>query len=147
MKKTNRSDSVQVIKDLKKVRSEISKMANRVTHVFDKQLVDFNITEEWRSIAGNVNAIECVLNSPECTVINMVFDNGGFIPRHKHNRQEEIFVVSGEIHDSINDVHITQGGVYIIPPNKPHEIRSDKAKLTVVFRPPFPKVILNAKSS
>jgi len=123
---------------LSNVRKKIRNLVNRVSYDFDNKVVDYDISSEWHELTDSVSAIECVLNGKECTVINMILREGSFISKHKHKRAEEIFVVSGEIIDDVNDVVTSEGNVYTIPLNKSHSIRSDYAKLTVVYRPPFP---------
>ena len=127
-------------KELIKAHDRIAMMANRVTMQFEKRTVDVDVEKVWRTIAPSVESIECALNGDDCTVLNVFFRQGGIIEKHKHDRQEEIFVVAGKIYDSINDVLITQGDRYIIPAHTYHQIESDYARLTVVFRPPFPVV-------
>lgn len=124
--------------------NKIAQMANRVSMQYEKKVVDLYIAKEWQNIAPSVESIECALNGDDCTVLNVRFGEGGVIGKHKHDRQEEIFVVAGEIYDSVNDVTVTQGDRYIIPANMQHQIESDYARLTVVFRPPFPRVISEA---
>lgn len=119
---------------------EITRMANRVVMQGGMQTFNLDITNKWTEVAPSVESIECALNGPDCTVLNVRFGKGGVIPKHKHDRLEEIFVVSGEIYDSVNDVRVTQGDRYIIPKDTPHQIESDNARLTVVFRPPFDRV-------
>ena len=123
---------------------KIAQMANRVTMQYEKKVVELDIAKEWQWIAPSVESIECALNGEDCTVLNVRFSHGGVIGKHRHDRQEEIFVVSGRIYDSVNDVTVEEGDRYIIPANMPHQIESDYARLTVVFRPPFPRVISEA---
>jgi quercetin dioxygenase-like cupin family protein len=134
------SEYDELQKKLKMIREEISEMANKVTMEFNNEIVDFTISNEWKKLTPNVIGIECALNDDCCTVINMKFKKDGIIYEHKHTRQEEIFVVSGSIYDFVNDIKTEQGGVYVIPPNKLHGLKSDKANITVVYRPPFPTV-------
>lgn len=132
------NETVQL--EIAKERSKIAQMANRITMKFDKKIVDVDIAKQWQWVAPSVESIECALNDSDCTVINVRFGPGGIVRRHRHDRQEEIFVVAGEIHDTISGVTTKQGDRYIIPKDTSHEIVSDYARLTVVFRPPFPKV-------
>lgn len=127
-------------KELQEAHDRIAKLANRITMQFDKKTINVDVEKVWQTIAPSVESIECALNGDDCTVLNVFFREGGIIEKHKHDRQEEIFVVAGEIYDSVNDVQITQGDRYIIPANTYHQIESDYARLTVVFRPPFPVV-------
>lgn len=136
----NLNEQSPVEKEIKKVRAQIARMANRVSMEVDRRVIDIDIEKEWKHIAPSVDAIECVLNGDDCTVLNVRFDRGGIISKHRHDRQEEIFVVSGRIYDSVNDVTVEEGDRYIIPANTPHQIESDYARLTVVFRPPYPRV-------
>lgn len=131
----------RVKEELTKVRKQISEMANRVTVTFDDEPVSINVTNDWYELAPSVSIIECSLNdASDCTILNVQFREGGVIKKHRHSRQEDIFVVSGSLHDYVNGIEIPEGTVYSIPPNKPHGFKSNNAKLTVVFRPPYPKV-------
>lgn len=132
--------SKEVEKYICEEHSKIATMASRITMRYEHRNVDIDIQSVWQYIAPSVESIECALNDTDCTVINVKFSNGGVIRKHKHDRQEEIFVVAGKIYDSVSGVTTEQGERYIIPKNTSHEIISDFARLTVVFRPPFPKV-------
>lgn len=117
----------------------IAKMADKVTIQFEKHNVNVNVVSQWQYIADHVESIECALNDDNCTVINVRFGKGGLMKKHKYDRIEEIFVVAGKIYDTISGITTTQGNTYIVPKDTYHEIKSDFARLTVVFRPPLPK--------
>ena len=126
---------------LKQAHSEIARLANRIEMKYASGEVEIQeIIKEWKYIAPTVESIECALNGPDCTVLNVKFHKGGELPRHAHeHNQEEIFVVAGQIYDAENDVTIREGDKYVIPKGTWHHIFSDYARLTVVFRPAFPK--------
>jgi quercetin dioxygenase-like cupin family protein len=118
-------------------RQEITTIVNRIVMMSDKNV---DVSNEWTWVTPSISTIECPLNSDECTVINVRFEEGGYLKSHKHSRQEEIFVVTGEIYDPVNDVRVSQGESYTIPPNKEHALQSDNARIMVVYRPPFHRV-------
>lgn len=127
-------------KKIDKVHTEIAKLANRIVMRVDHEFVNVDITKEWQTIAPSVDSIECALNGDDCTVLNVRFDKGGIIKKHSHTNKETIFVISGEIYDTISKITTKEGQSYVIPENQEHEIVSDYAKLAVVFKPPFLKV-------
>ena len=129
--------------------NKIAQMANRIEMRFDKKIVHHDIVRVWQTIAPSVDSIECALNGDDCTVLNVKFEEGGKIGKHSHSNEEIIFVAKGQIHDNCTGITTNENQTYVIPPNRPHEIVSDYAKCTVVFKPPFPRVeiINHAESS
>lgn len=126
--------------------NKIAKMAVRIEMRFEEKIVHHDIVKVWKKIAHSVDSIECALNGDDCTVLNVVFEKGGKIGKHHHSNKEVIFVAKGQIHDNCNGITTNENETYVILPNRPHEIVSDYAKCTVVFKPPFPRVEIKNES-
>lgn len=141
--------------ELKLAHERIAMLANRVTMRYENHNEDVDIAKKWESIAPSVESIECALNGKDCTVLNVSFSEGGFIDKHTHDRQEHIFVVSGSLtvnmysHPEADPevYQVQEGNRFIIPKYTIHSVRSNYAKLTVVFRPAFPVVEVTSSQS
>lgn len=131
-------------KQIQQHRGEIKEMASRIKMRYEQNREqDVDIGTKWIDIAPNVQSIRCSLSGKNCTVINVRFGEGGRIQRHEHPlRREDIYVIDGEIRDTVNNVVVKQGDHYVIPAGLPHEIVSDYALLTITFRPAYPEIEL-----
>lgn len=94
--------------------------------------------DTFLSISPNVYTKVCSLDSNDMTVVNVVFEEGGNLPVHSHDRIETIYVISGSITDLVTNKTYTKGSVYVIPPHVKHHIVSDYARLTVTWVPAYP---------
>lgn len=121
------------------IKEQLSILKSQIEMLNGNKKDYFLVGNNWENIAPSVHSIECALDGNSCTVINVTFYEGGYLKPHSHDREETIFVVDGEIEDLIANKTIKTGETYVIPANVEHEIKSDYAKLTVVFRPPFPR--------
>lgn len=132
-------DSIR--KQIKTHREKIRKMASMVTMNYKNQpSEELRIGEDWTRQAKGVYSIVCSLNGEDCTVLNVIFSEGGYLRPHHHDRKEYVFVASGSIEEVVSGQVIEEGGSIKIGPNQSHGWRSNGAKLTVVFKPPYPRV-------
>lgn len=132
--------------EIEMYRSEIRSFASRLEMEFEKHTQEIDIGVSFSYIGKGVKAKKSELTNEYKTVLNVVFDENGFIGRHCHRYQEEtIFVLSGELYDFVNDVRLTENDVYIIEPKKPHGFTSNKCDLLVKFKPPSKIIQLDAK--
>lgn len=120
----------------------LSNIKRKVTYIeaFSKisELKFYEVGTEWTEMFPNVHSILCSLSSENITVLNSKIEKGGHIPAHFHlDRDEHIFVVDGQITDTISQITTIAGNSYIIPKGTLHEIVSDYALLTVSFKPPY----------
>jgi quercetin dioxygenase-like cupin family protein len=97
------------------------------------------ISTDWTQFCTGVRQVECQLPTRNSTLLNVVFELGSTIPRHRHAEQrEEIFVVEGAIEDFDTGIVTESGGVYVIQAGAYHTIHARKgALLNVLFRPKF----------
>ena len=100
----------------------------------------FELGDNWQEQANNVHIIRCSLDGKDCTVVNVIFKNGAYMAEHDHDRQEMVFVVAGQITEIVSGRVLKEGDSMTIPANQRHGWRSDYAKLTVVWKPPYPTV-------
>lgn len=99
---------------------------------------DLKVSQEWSEVYDGVHIIECSISTDELTVVNVRFEEGGELPLHKHiDREETIYVVSGEIKDKISGTITREGDVYVIPEDTPHLIMSDHALLVITYKPAY----------
>jgi len=92
----------------------------------------------WEQVCEGVHQTLCQLPTTRCTILNVRFEPGAFIPRHDHpEHDEEVVVVEGDILDEDTGVRTDEGGIYIIPKEQPHTIKAGPggALVNVVFRP------------
>lgn len=128
-------------------RNRIRGLTNKVELSYPTGKVIVNVTEVWSNISEGVHVARCSLDNNICTVLNIVFEKGGFIGEHSHDDNEKtMFVIDGSIYDHVNDKMIVEGEVYKIAKGQPHGFKSDYALCTVTFKPPF-KRETNAKAS
>jgi len=107
--------------------------------VFEERLFPVSNTH-WECYADyKVEAILCSLTDRErdITVINVKFDNGGFIPPLRHDRIKTIFVIHGELEDTVNNRVIKEHEIYQIAPNELHSLKSDNCLLTITWVPAY----------
>jgi quercetin dioxygenase-like cupin family protein len=120
----------QVYQEIQEEREKIRKIAIGMgDHTFF-------IDNDWQEQSTGVQSILCSLSGEDCTVINVIFKNG-HIPEHFHDRLEHVFVATGTLTECLTGRVLGEGESMTIPPNVKHEWRSDHAKLTVVWRPPY----------
>ena len=100
----------------------------------------FELGDNWQEQANSVHIIRCSLDGKDCTVINVVFKNEGYMAEHDHDRLEMVFVAAGQITEIVSGRVLKEGDSMTIPANQKHGWRSDYAKLTVVWKPPYPTV-------
>ena len=100
----------------------------------------FELGDNWQEQANNVHIIRCSLDGKDCTVVNVIFKNGAYMAEHDHDRLEMVFVVAGQITEIVSGRVLKEGDSMTIPANQRHGWRSDYAKLTVVWKPPYPTV-------
>lgn len=93
------------------------------------------IGTDWVKQAKGVHSIVCSLNSPDCTVINVIFSEEGVLKPHKHDTIEYVFVASGSIKETVSGKLVNEGESMVIPPRTSHGWQSNGAKLIVVWRP------------
>lgn len=127
----------QVVAQVKEKREEIRRLACSVVMSYDTHNEEIVIGEDWHRQARGVHSITCTLSGPDCTVVNVIFSEGGLLKPHHHDREESVFVASGSIKETVSGVTIKEGESVTIDANKSHGWVSDGAKLTVVWRPPY----------
>lgn len=135
----------QLEKQVKQKHEEIRNMASKIHMIYEDEVVPVPVPSfSWVEIAENVESIECSLTNAISTVVNVRFNKGGFLREHHHDREEIIHVIEGEI--EVNGDIVKEGQSCRIPAYQLHWIKSDYARLTMVFRPPFPKEALEAST-
>ena len=100
----------------------------------------FELGDNWQEQGDNVHIIRCSLDGKDCTVVNVVFKDDGYMAEHDHDRLEMVFVAAGQITEIVSGRVLKEGDSMTIPANQKHGWRSDYAKLTVVWKPPYPTV-------
>lgn len=131
-------DAGKVRQQIKEQRDKIKKLATAVTMSYEGGDEEIMIGEEWVKQAKGVHSIVCSLNGDDCTVLNVIFSEGGELKPHHHDRQEFVFVASGSITETVSGKIIKEGHSVIIESKQSHGWRSNGAKLTVVWKPPYP---------
>jgi quercetin dioxygenase-like cupin family protein len=143
LSRSSRDD--EVLREVAKERAKIKKLATRVSFSYKSHTERVDFGDEWLKLADGVHSIACSLNSDDCTVINVIFEEGGHILPHYHDRDEYLFVASGKIVETVSGRTINEGESIKIPGATDqdktwHGWKSDGAKLTVVWKPPFPYI-------
>jgi len=118
---------------------DLRQFAASIDMGYENGTVDLPISNEWTPFCDGVMQVECQLPTERTTLLNVVFQVGATIPRHRHIEQaEEIFVVEGEIEDFETSMTTYAGQVYKIAPMAFHTIHSKTGALVnVLFRPKF----------
>ena len=95
----------------------------------------------WTDIGHRVRFAENPLPAQASTILDVVFEPGGYIDRHNHPHHEEtVFVIEGSIGDADTGVIVKEGGLYIFPAGQFHTISSENgARIVVIFRPKMPE--------
>lgn len=129
-----------VRKQLCEVRNKLKAQTRGIIMQYERSKVVINSSSDFQSLAPAVKQILCALDTDEVGVMNVVFEKGGVIPAHSHDRVEHIYVINGSIKDNCNGKTFKQGEVYRIPSEQTHEIASDFAMLVVTWTPAYGKV-------
>ena len=137
------------IKDeIKSYRNEIREIASRIVMSFDGYSQDVDLGSQYEYIGRAVKAARCNLITENSTILNVMFQKGGFLGKHSHKAQRKIVhVIEGTLRDFVNDVNLKEGDVYTIEKGKEHGFVSDNALLTIRFIPPSESVsiLVNVK--
>ena len=125
--------------ELESVRARIKEQVRNITMKYSTD-VNFCVGQnDFIELGKNVRVRLCSLDNNAVTVVNVVFNKGGEIDRHAHDRIEKIYVIDGSIKDLVTGVVCKEGDTYSIPPSQEHHIVSDYALLTVTWKPAYPK--------
>jgi mannose-6-phosphate isomerase-like protein (cupin superfamily) len=92
---------------------------------------------DWVEQDSGVYSSLCGLSSASETVLDVIFLEDSVLKKHKHPINiEQVFLISGDLEDTINGKKMREGDVYNIPKNTPHEFKSQcGCRCKVVFRP------------
>ena len=129
------------------LRNKITAQINQVTiysetcEPLKHQTQEFCLNQDgWSEYQDfNVQAILCDLNNPDrgITVINCVFNKGGYIPPMSQDRTKSIFIIDGSVTDTVNNKTFKGGEVYTLEPGTIHSLKSDDCLLTITWKPAF----------
>jgi quercetin dioxygenase-like cupin family protein len=94
-------------------------------------------SNEWVEQGDGVFSTICGLSSGVATSLDVVFLKDSVLKKHNHpNNYEEIFIISGEMTETITGRKLKQGDLYKILKGVYHEFYSKEGcKCKVVFRP------------
>jgi hypothetical protein len=126
--------------ELKELRKCVIEQVRTVKKLFENLEDGINITagiEHFTQMGVGVKSRVCSLDTPAMTVLNVIMGNGGRIPFFRSDRTITIFVAEGSIVDLQTGKGTHAGGVYVVNPRRPFELRSDYAMLVVTFKPAF----------
>lgn len=95
-------------------------------------------SEDWTEPAEGVRQNLCNLNADQdrVSVSNMSMGSETRIPEHVHDNHETIFVVDGEVTETVSNTRLRAGDVMMLPHGQRHGMTSKSgALLTLVWRP------------
>lgn len=132
------------IKDeMRSVKKEIISYAvncvlnNSITGVMKDQVI---VPSHFTEIGVGVRSIICSLSGiqQDITVANCVFDAGGSMDPHSHDREERVHMISGDIMETVSGKIYKTGESIFIRPNQSHGWYSvEGCMLTVTWKPAF----------
>lgn len=131
---------------IKELRDQIKTMANVAMewkNPDDKTRCDENflIPSDKFVTNGIVNVHQrlCSLSDKvDMTVVNVMFDKGGYIPPHTHDRIEKTYVLDGEYYDPVAKKNFYKGDIQVVHPKQVHASISDYCLLTCTWEPAYP---------
>jgi len=125
---------------LAEVHKNLLEFSTQIDINFEKTGQEFIRIDGWTPIGHRVKIVEYQLPTQHSTVMNVVFEPGGYIDRHNHiNHEETIFVIEGSVGDADTGAIIKENGVYVIKAGDFHTISSEIGARTVeIFRPKMP---------
>ena len=123
----------------------------RMMRAEDDSSIDIPITNDkwvYDEVTGFSQRL-CSLDQEDdfnITVINVKVKPGGYLPPHRHQSEEHVYVVAGSYTDPVNKQTFNIGDVQTIPPLTLHASEShDGCLLLVTWQPPFPTTIREAQ--
>ena len=88
-------------------------------------IVEYEEGEPWKSYGEDIWAKVIKFNNlfPDKLVVLGQMKKHSIVPIHRHtNTQEEIYIISGSVTDTVTNLVTNAGESYLIPADSPHEI-------------------------
>jgi quercetin dioxygenase-like cupin family protein len=126
--------------ELLEIRNGIKRKANvAMKWKGDKESICLSVpSDQYVSEIKNVHQRLCSLSDNQnMTVVNVIYNKGGYIAPHTHDRVERTYVLDGEYFDQICEKTFKKGDTQEIPANTLHASKSDYCLLTVTWQPAY----------
>jgi len=126
--------------ELLEIRNGIKRKANvAMKWKGDKESICLSVpSDQYASEIKNVHQRLCSLSDKQnMAVVNVIYNKGGYIAPHTHDRVERTYVLDGEYFDPICEKTFKKGDTQEIPANTLHASKSDYCLLTVTWQPAY----------
>ena len=128
--------------DIRQLKGRILRQAAACQYVLAKGVMheDRISPHHWTEIVPGVNSVLCALDevTENRTVVNCVFNPGATMPPHNHDRVEMVFVISGDITETVTGSTLREGDATRIEAFQQHGWHSQGGcMLTVSWKPAY----------